>query len=148
MARILIVDDEVDLAETYRIFLEGLGHDCVVASNPMDVVPTALREQPDAVILDLNMPGVSGFDLASELRSALGSRDMALLLITGETIDDALRSRATDIGVDFCLTKPVFLDFLAEKIELLVSAPRHEVRDSSEVGNSSHNSEEEPFLLE
>ena len=131
MARVLIVDDEVDLAETYQMFLETLDHECVVVTDPAQAMSAALREKPDVVILDLRMPRVSGLDLASEIKSMLGPGNVGLLLVTGNIMDEAQQEDARDRGVDDCLAKPVYLDSLAEKIDVLLTGVDSEHRDSN-----------------
>jgi DNA-binding response OmpR family regulator len=143
VARVLIVDDEVDLAETYCMFLEALDHECLVVTDPARALSVAVREKPEIVILDLRMPNVSGLDLASEIRSALGPGNVGLLLVTGNILDDAQRADAKDHGVDDCLAKPVYLDLLAEKIDLLVTGVAGERGDAGAAESVPHTTNEE-----
>ncbi len=104
--RVLIVDDNVDAAETLALFLDFVGYETRVICEAPKAVEAALEFRPAVVFLDLGMPELSGFDLARLLRAQVAMRDVALVAVSGwGTSEDKSRSR--DAGIDHHLTKPV-----------------------------------------
>src|SRR5947209_7550038 len=70
--RILIVEDHPDGRESLRLLLEILGHHVEVAGDGIEGLRKALLERPQAVLLDIGLPGLNGFEVARRLRAALG----------------------------------------------------------------------------
>ncbi|WP_187395194.1 hybrid sensor histidine kinase/response regulator [Pigmentiphaga aceris] len=120
VARILIVDDNADAAETLAMLLEELGHaTCVVLESPK-ALAAALAFRPDVAFLDIGMPQLNGFDLARQLREHAALKDVYLATLSGwGTEDDRAKSRSA--GIDHHLTKPVMLN---EVLDLLTLAVR------------------------
>ncbi|WP_167772675.1 response regulator [Ramlibacter henchirensis] len=107
--RILVVDDNRDAATALSILLELEGHRTRTAHNGLEAVREASRERYDAVMLDLGMPIMDGFQAAAVLRQLWP----APLLIACTAWDDAgTRSRTSDLGFSVHLTKPVPLEVL------------------------------------
>jgi signal transduction histidine kinase/CheY-like chemotaxis protein len=116
-ARILIVDDNADAAESLALLLEQLGHATSVVLESPAAVAAALAFAPDLVVLDLGMPQLNGFDLARALRAQPALHAVRLAALSGwGTDEDRVRSR--DAGIDHHLTKPVTL----EQVTALLSA--------------------------
>jgi DNA-binding response OmpR family regulator len=112
MARILVVEDDLNLAQGLRYNLERAGYEVEVAANGPDGLKLAGRT-PDLVILDLMLPGLHGFDVLERLRKA-GSRVPVIIL----TVQDAEVSkvRGFDAGADDYLTKPFGVGELLARI--------------------------------
>lgn len=108
--KVLVVDDNVDSAETLAKLLSLQGYTVHVAFEG----PAALREveavQPDVVILDLGLPGISGFDVARTLRGQEGGEELLLIALSGYGREEDRRS-SSEAGFDRHFTKPV--DFSA-----------------------------------
>lgn len=103
--RILVVDDNRDAADTLAILLELLGHRAAVAYDGAAALRAAADEHPDCVILDITMPGMSGYDVARRLREEPGLGPVKLVALSA--LDDAAHSeRAVAAGFDHRLTKP------------------------------------------
>lgn len=101
---ILVVDDNVDAAATTSLLLELEGHRTSIAHNGLDAVGAATSERYDAVLLDLNMPIMDGFQAAA----ALGQLRPAPALIAHSACDDVwTRRRTAELGFSAHLTKPV-----------------------------------------
>jgi DNA-binding response OmpR family regulator len=106
---VLIVDDNVDAAETLALLLEELGYTTSVVLEAPKAVEAALAFAPDVVFLDLGMPHLNGFDLARHLREQSALKNVYLAALSGwGTEEDRTRSR--DAGIDHHLTKPVMLN--------------------------------------
>jgi PAS domain S-box-containing protein len=108
--RILVADDNADAAETLAVLLEMEGHVVRVVADGEEAVETARRFQPDVALLDIGMPKLNGYEVASALRRADAARPV-LVAITGWGQRDDLR-RAADAGFDHHLVKPVDADKL------------------------------------
>jgi DNA-binding response OmpR family regulator len=104
--RILIVDDERDTVSTLTALLIDEGYQVRGVYKGRDVIPTMRDFAPDAVLLDLAMPGVSGWELAREIRSRYPERSPVLVAITGQYKQDADKLLGHLAGFDHHLTKP------------------------------------------
>jgi CheY-like chemotaxis protein len=106
--RILLVDDNVDSAQTMATLLRMEGHDTDVVYDGETALHRAQAMSPDAVFLDIGLPGMSGFQVARELRARPQTRRAVLIAVTGygQASD---RQRALEAGFDHHLVKPVDL---------------------------------------
>ncbi|HEY1377292.1 MAG TPA: ATP-binding protein [Gemmataceae bacterium] len=108
--RVLVVDDNVDAAESLAVLLRAAGHDARTAhSGPEAVAAAAVR--PTAVVLDIGLPGMDGYAVARELRRRPETAGAKLIALTGYG-QDADRDKAREAGFDHHLTKPVEFDEL------------------------------------
>jgi CheY-like chemotaxis protein len=103
--RILVVDDNVDAAESLAALLRTRGQVVSVVHNGQDALAQALEQRPDVVLLDIGLPGMNGYEVASALRRQTGGGP-ALVAITGYG-QDADARRAAEAGFDRHLVKPV-----------------------------------------
>ncbi len=105
-ARILIVDDSVDMVRGLARLLELLGHDVQTAHDGPTAIATARVHRPEFVLLDLGLPGMDGYQVATLLRQEQGFQDAVIIAVSGHgEEDDRRRSRAA--GFDHHLVKPV-----------------------------------------
>jgi len=70
MARVMVVDDEKDIAELVKLVLELGKHEVITVTEPENAVATALKINPDLILLDVVMPNVDGFDIFTRLKSS------------------------------------------------------------------------------
>lgn len=108
--RILIIEDNSDACETLSLLLRMLGHHIEAAATGPDGIARALVSRPQVVLIDLGLPGLDGFEVARQIRAALGE-GVRLLALSGYTQDDD-RRRAYEAGFDAHLPKPVELEDL------------------------------------
>jgi PleD family two-component response regulator len=115
-ARILICDDEADMRVWLRARLQSFGHEVLVAENGNEALTCAQAELPDLLILDLNMAGIDGFAVCSELRSCPQTRHIPIIMLTSQrtTVDD--RVRGLRLGADDYLLKDVAPEELDARI--------------------------------
>ncbi len=102
--RVLVVDDELDTAETLATLLRSIGHDVKFAVRGAAALDIARRFLPQVVFLDLGLPDIDGCELARRLRAEPGLQSAMLLAFTGH---DSERQRALAAGFDHFLLKPI-----------------------------------------
>jgi PAS domain S-box-containing protein len=119
--RILVIDDNKDAADTLSALLRMLGHEVTEVYDGMSGVREAARVRPNAVLCDIGMPGMSGFDVARRIRAIDKAHGMMLIAITGYGHPDAVRD-AHAAGFDLHLVKPVDLNKLIAMLKV-ISAP-------------------------
>jgi PAS domain S-box-containing protein len=120
--RILVVDDNVDAAESLMAVLNELGHDVRMVTEGKRVIDVARGFQPEAVLLDISLPDISGYDLASELRRSPAFERVCLVALTGYAQEEH-RRRSREVGFDYHCVKPLDLATLDRIIDGL-DAPR------------------------
>ncbi len=111
--RLLIVDDNRDAAETLAALLTALGVTVAVANNGHEALEEVAAFAPDAVVLDIGMPGMDGYEVARRMRATRGPDDLTLIALTGWGQDADVRL-ARAAGFDHHLVKPPDLDRLRE----------------------------------
>lgn len=122
--RILILDDNVDAAETLGALLGHMGHVVELAHTGQEAIALAPRFAPDIAFLDIGLPDMSGYDVARQLRREPRLAGVRLVALTGWGAA-ADRVNSADAGFDAHLTKPVSLEGLGEAMpDLIVSADR------------------------
>jgi CheY-like chemotaxis protein len=102
---ILVVDDNIDAAESLSLLFRLQGHDVHTVNSGLKVIETAERLKPHVAILDLGLPGITGLELARQLRRELCGKDMLLIALTGYGQEED-RRRTHDAGFDYHFTKP------------------------------------------
>lgn len=101
--RILIVDDEPQIRRILRITLAAKGYEVMEAESGEDAIMLMRSEKCDLMLLDINMPGITGLELCRNLRSGSDPMDVAVVVMsTGEEH----RAKALDAGADDYLSKP------------------------------------------
>lgn len=116
--RLLVVDDNKDAAESMSMLLEMWGHEVAFAYDGPSALETAQQWRPEAVFLDIGLPGMDGYEVAERLRELPQARDAVLIAITGYGQDDDL-ARSKRAGIDHHLVKPVAPDALRSLIDSL-----------------------------
>jgi CheY-like chemotaxis protein len=117
--RILVIEDNADARETMVAALELGGHRVYQAADGNAGIRAVGEVRPDVAVIDIGLPGLDGYEVASTLRRDPQCRDMVLLAITGRERPDSLR-RAREAGFDECLAKPV----PPERLVRLIDAAR------------------------
>ena len=130
MAHILVVEDEQHLAQGIKFNLELEGYDVSTVVNGAAALQVLRAEDAavDLVILDLMLPGMSGYSVCKELRSFGG--EMPVLILSARTLTED-RTRGFDAGADQYLTKPFELDELLSRVKGLLMRHRHRANSAS-----------------
>ena len=118
--RILIVDDNEDGASSLSMLLKFGGHETFIAHDGREALRLADEIRPDVILLDIGLPGMSGYQVCRQIRQEPWGRDMVLVAVTGwGQEDDRIRSR--EAGFDAHIVKPVDPDLLAKIIAPVAS---------------------------
>jgi len=117
MQRILIVEDERDIADLIAFNLERAGYGTLKAHDGIQGASLAIQEQPDLVILDLMLPGKDGYAVFKEIRRDSRTRDTPVIMLTARAQTED-RIQGLEAGADDYLTKP----FSPKELLLRVSA--------------------------
>jgi two-component system phosphate regulon response regulator PhoB len=103
--RVLVVDDEPDIVALVAYHLAKAGYRVATAAAGADAIELARRERPALIVLDLMLPGMSGFDVLEQLRADDATREVAVLMLTARR-EEPDRIRGLSLGADDYLTKP------------------------------------------
>ncbi len=125
--KVLVADDNRDAADSLGLLLEMNGHEVTVVHGGEEAVRAAGRSVPDAAILDIGMPDLTGYDVARRIRAQPRGRRICLIAVTGWGQEED-KARAREAGFDHHLTKPVDLDRIEK---LLQDACRPQDRNAS-----------------
>ncbi len=120
MRRVLIIDDEVDVRLLYRVNLHHAGYEVLEADGGERGIAVALEETPDAVVLDLMMPRVDGFEVLRALRAEPATVEVPVLVLTADSLVDDHRI-CFELGADAVITKPFMPEVLTEGIARLLA---------------------------
>jgi CheY-like chemotaxis protein len=119
--KVLIVDDNVDVAQTIGWMMETLGHDYRMVHEGKLAVQTAQDYRPDAILLDIGMPGMDGYAVCRALREQPLFDDTVIIAQTGWGHTQA-RATPGESGFNHHLVKPVAMDRLEELLADVASA--------------------------
>jgi two-component system, OmpR family, phosphate regulon response regulator PhoB len=103
--RILVVDDEPDITALVAYHLAKASYRVTTAANGRDALRAAREERPDLIILDLMLPGLSGYDVLAELRRQDETKDIGVIVLTARK-DEPDRIKGLSLGADDYLPKP------------------------------------------
>ena len=95
--RVLVVDDEPDIVALVVFHLAKAGYRVATASSGLEAIAVAQQERPALIVLDLMLPGLSGFDVLERLRAEEGTRDVAVLMLTARR-EEPDRIRGITLG--------------------------------------------------
>jgi CheY-like chemotaxis protein len=115
--RVLVVDDNEDAAQSLAMLLQLEGRLVRVAADGADALKSFEQFQPEAVLLDIGLPDMDGYEVARRMRASAGGRKVLLIALTGWGQADDKR-RAADAGFDEHLTKPLDPDFLSALLSM------------------------------
>ncbi len=119
--RILVVDDNIDMACSLRILLELRGHEVQAAHDGISALDAAFSRSFDAILLDIGLPGIDGFEVANRIRQRGGEDRPVLIGISGYGFD-ADQKRAGEAGFDLYLVKPADPQLLEKQLAELTAS--------------------------
>lgn len=113
---VLVVDDEVAIARFISASLRRVGYEVVLANNGEDAVRLAEEENPALILLDINMPGVDGFEVCRRVREW----DQVPIVMISARGDEGDKVRCLDMGADDYITKPFGMDELLARVRAVL----------------------------
>ena len=121
MASILVVDDEPDIVRVVVRIMEARGHTVATAHDGVEALAQVRASRPDVIILDVNLPGMNGFEVCNRLRADESTRTIPIVMMTAAyvSIDDARRGHTT--GADEYVVKPFLREVLIHNVERLLA---------------------------
>jgi len=120
MAKVLVIDDDVTFTSILNLGLRGKGYTVEVAHDGAEGLHKAGEFRPDLIILDVNMPKLSGFDVALRLKGDKELKAIPIILLTALSQDVNIE-RGYNLGVEDYLTKPFSVDHLFLKVRKYLS---------------------------
>jgi DNA-binding response OmpR family regulator len=117
---VLVVEDSVVVVAVVKYFLELEGFEVLVAEDGRIGLDMALRELPDVVVTDLNMPGMDGMELVKALRADARTARVRIIMLTSETSVES-ETEGLAAGADDYLAKPVEPRRLAARVKALLA---------------------------
>ncbi len=130
MARILVVEDEQDLADLLAYNLGAEGHAVTLVRTGAAAVQRVREGQQDLVLLDLMLPDISGAEVARMIRSQLATRKVPIIIVTARG-EEADRVRGLELGADDYVVKP----FSVKELSLRIKAVLRRLDDSPEAAH-------------
>jgi CheY-like chemotaxis protein len=118
--KILVVDDNVDSAESLALLLSMGGHEAHVAHDGPAAVDAAARLRPDVMLLDIGLPMMDGFEVCRRVRQEPWGQQMAMVALTGFG-QDRDRAESASAGFDRHMVKPIDYDALLKTLSTLRS---------------------------
>ena len=107
--RVLIVEDETDTRRGLQEFLERHGYLALGAGDGLAGLAQAERWHPHAILLDIRMPGLDGYEVCRRLKANAATQPTPVIVLTGGQ-DEAVNRRAYEVGARACLAKPFRLE--------------------------------------
>ena len=112
---VLIIDDSTTTRAVLKVYLSGQSIEFLEASNGQDGLQLARSELPDAIIIDLKMPGMDGLTFCRRVRAESALKHIPIILVTG-TKGSEVRAEALRSGASVFLTKPIDVPTLAKVV--------------------------------
>lgn len=119
LPKLLIIDDDAHLRESLAEVLELDGFECHQAGAAKEGISAAQKLEPEVVIMDIQLPDSSGFQICQELRKR--SKTMILIMMTGRFLSSEEKKQGFELGADEYITKPFDLAELSARIKQLLS---------------------------
>ena len=116
MAKILIIDDEVDLARLLKMNLQLHGYEVIVAHNGRNGIKMATTEHPDLIILDISLPDMDGLQICEAFKHAPLTRNIPVLMCTVKRMVGEV-NKAFSLGANGYIIKPFKIENVLQKIK-------------------------------
>jgi CheY-like chemotaxis protein len=116
MAKILIVEDNLDNLNLVRLLMERNGYQVVTAIDGKIGLEMAATEKPDLILLDMDMPVISGWDFIREIKNNPDLQDIPIIVVTAHLLPGD-RNRVIEVGCAGYVSKPFKTDELANEVE-------------------------------
>lgn len=133
-SRILIIEDEVEITNGIRYFLEDSNYVVEVAETGLAGLRVAVKNPPHLIILDLNLPDISGFEICKTLREDPDFDKIPIIVLTGDN-ESSDRTKAFDLGADDYIAKPFDFKELLSRVRRRMDVSPKADKDKLETGD-------------
>lgn len=130
--KVLYVEDNPESRLLVRRILEAHGYEVLEAQDGLEAIRRAQQEQPDLILMDINIPGMDGFEVTTRLKSIPALRDVPIVALTASAVMEGDRERTLVAGCDGYLQKPVDVDRLPRQIAEFMGGRREQVPGEQE----------------
>jgi len=120
--KILIVEDNIVILTMQKQIFEMEGYDIITAQEGMDALKKIHQETPDIVLLDVNIPGMNGFELCRQIKEDPNLKHIIVVMISAVYYSEEDAKKGMAMGADAYFTKPYENELLQGKIKELVEA--------------------------
>lgn len=120
MAKVLVADDEPNIVLSLEFLMEQAGFEVVTAEDGEQALARVNDAHPDLLLLDISLPGISGFDVLEQLRGNAATAQLPIIMLTAHG-RDVEREKGMALGADDYITKPFSTQSLVEKVKALLS---------------------------
>lgn len=120
MAKVLVVDDEPNIVLSLEFLMQQAGFDVETAEDGEGALTKVEQSPPDLILLDISLPGISGFDVLEQLRQDSRYARLPIIMLTahGREVE---REKGLALGADDYVTKPFSTQALVDKVKALLS---------------------------
>jgi len=119
--RILVVDDDFDISNMLRIYFSGQGYSVEVAPKGVDALENTKKQLPNLIVLDINLPDMSGYDVCRELRLTTRTSHIPIIFLTQKD-ERSDKIVGLELGADDYVTKPFDIEELKLRVQNAISA--------------------------
>ena len=120
-SKILVVDDEPELTEIVKEFLEGSGYVVKTENTSQKAIETAKTFRPDLILLDIMMPGKDGYEICKEIKRDPAIQNVPVIFLTGkEALED--KQKSYQVGGDLYIKKPFSCESLLGIVKMVLIA--------------------------
>ena len=119
---VLVVDDYEDTREIVRELLEDGGFRVETAASGLEALEKAERLLPDAIVMDLSLPGMDGWEVTRRIKMGASTRAIRVIALTAHALEAHLQ-RARELGSDCVITKPCDADYLINEVRRVLAEP-------------------------
>ncbi|QJQ94250.1 MULTISPECIES: response regulator transcription factor [Halomonadaceae] len=119
MARVLVVDDEPNIVLSLEFLMQQAGFEVVTADDGESALQSVADAMPDLLLLDISLPGISGFEVLERLRAQSAYAELPIIMLTahGREVE---REKGLALGADDYITKPFSTQALVDKVQALL----------------------------
>jgi DNA-binding response OmpR family regulator len=125
LGKVLVVEDERDVAELIRFNLAREGYEVIVAPTGADAVKQARESRPDIVLLDIMVPQLNGWEVCRRLKAESETRTIPIIMVTGR-VEEGDKVLGFELGADDYVTKPFSPRELVARVRAVVRRGRHD----------------------
>jgi two-component system alkaline phosphatase synthesis response regulator PhoP len=117
--KVLVVDDEIHIVHVVAIKLRNNGYEVITADNGAEAFEAALKEKPDIVVTDFQMPVMTGLELVEKMRQNEQTKDIPVIMLTARSFAIS-KEQQESLQIAGCLSKPFSPKELLENIEDII----------------------------